>query len=103
MMLAACAAGPVLGGIVAGPVLGGIVAEEYGIRTAILLLLAAISALSLFSFLMPAPDARSEPRRLPAESIAERAEGPYPPLAAGLLLADRREPTPDSAVLVAPL
>jgi MFS family permease len=95
------------GACAAGPVLGGIVAEEYGIRTAILLLLAAISALSLFSFLMPSPDtrtrAREEPRRLPPESIAELAEGPYPPMAAGLILADRREPAPDSAVLVAPL
>jgi MFS family permease len=95
------------GACAAGPVLGGIVAEEYGIRTAILLLLAAISALSLFSFLMPSPDARpdirSEPRRRPSDSIAELAEGPYPPLTTGLLLADRREPAPDSAVLVAPL
>jgi MFS family permease len=95
------------GACAAGPVLGGIVAEEYGIRTAILLLLAAISALSLFSFLMPSPDARpyagEEPRRLPSEDIAELTEEPYAPVAAGLILADRREAAPDSAILVAPL
>jgi MFS family permease len=57
------------GACAVGPILGGIVAEEYGVRTAILLLLAAISALSLFSFLMPSAEVRKDPRRLPSEII----------------------------------
>jgi hypothetical protein len=45
--------------------------------------------------------AREEPRCLPPDIISELADGPYPGMAAGLILADRREPAPDSAVLVA--
>jgi MFS family permease len=88
------------GAYAAGPVLGGIVTEEYGVRTAILLLLAAISALSLFSFLMPSADVREKPRYLPPDIISEIAKGHYPGVAAGLILADRRETAPGSAILV---
>ena len=88
------------GAYAVGPVLGGIVAEEYGVRTAVLLLLAAISALSLFSFLMPLAEVRKKPRYLPPDIISEIAKGHYPGMAAGLILADRREPAPGSAILV---
>jgi MFS family permease len=98
------------GACAVGPMLGGIVAEEYGIRTAVLLLLAAILALSLFSFLMPSARSRKKPRRLPPVIIPELPELPelselsgadYPGMAAELILASPREPTPES-VLAAP-
>jgi MFS family permease len=82
------------GACAVGPMLGGIVAEEYGIRTAVVLLLAAILALSLFSFLMPSAGSRKKPRCLPPVIISELAEANYPEL----ILANPREATPASVL-----
>lgn len=60
------------GACAAGPVLGGVAAQEYGIRTSVLLLSAALSALSLFSFLMPSADARLAPRPRPMPEFPVR-------------------------------
>jgi MFS family permease len=84
-----------------GPVLGGIAAQDFGIRTAVLLLLAAISALSLFSFLMPSADASKEPGSGRPEIVSEFSDGHYTTMADGLILATPAEPAPDSPVLVA--
>jgi MFS family permease len=86
------------GACAVGPMLGGIVAEEYGIRTAVLLLLAATLALSLFSFLMPAARPRKNPRRRPPVVISELAEATYPGLATELILANPRDPTLEPAL-----
>ena len=83
-----------------GPVLGGIAAQDFGIRTAVLLLLAAISALSLFSFLMPSADAGKEPGSGRPEIVSEFSGGHYTTVADSLILATPAEPAPDSPVLV---
>ena len=60
------------GACAAGPVLGGVAAQGYGIRTSVLLLSAALSALSLFSFLMPSGDARPAPGPRPMPEFPVR-------------------------------
>lgn len=86
------------GACAVGPMLGGIVAEEYGVRTAILLLLAAISALTLFSFLMPSAEVRKEPRRRPPDIMPELATRNYPGMAAEMILASPRDQVPESVL-----
>lgn len=68
------------GACAVGPILGGIVAEAYSLRTAALLLLVAISALSLFSFMMPSAESPKRRRRLPPVIMPELPEATYPEL-----------------------
>jgi len=72
-----------------------------------LLLLAAISAMSLFSFLMPSAEPRKESRRRPPGIMSELAERDYPKMTAGLILVGPREQAADAvlatdSVLAAP-
>ena len=83
-----------------GPVLGGIAAQDFGIRTAVLLLLAAISALSLFSFLMPSDDTAKEPGYGRPEIVSDFSGGHYTTMADSLILGTPAEPAPDSPVLM---